>query len=321
MLIQLYSDDAPVTKRQQFLLSSLRSTGSSRAEVGAFPQVANVSADIQFSRHPDKQQLHKQGLQIMHDVYQTSLSGLNQLAKEDPALLQRLSTLPTAMHLVHDMHSLEPQANFNSSYANHMQITATAGMLLFQQTPQQLAFIMNHELGHGIAEHSAEMKSWSVLIAFIAFVRLHWSGMGALAALLTTGAIWACTEPLIVGVWLSQLLEFEADEIGVAISKKAGCSPADITTAMAAICVREASFRQGAWAGCKTDTRIHTSLMALQQLLPNSQLPMQPVQDSRGLQLVLDAVTDELSIQTDIVCALVDEELKCLRRLIALQML
>jgi len=140
--------------------------------------------------------------------------------------------------------------------------------------------------------------------------------MGALAALVTTCAIWACTKPLIVGVWLSQLQEFEADEIGAAISKKAGCSPTDITTAMAALCVREASFRRGALGGGRTDARIQTSLTALQQLLPNSQLPMQPVQDSRGLQLVLDAATDELSTASDGVHTAVDQEVKQLRRLI-----
>ena len=83
--------------------------------------------------------------------------------------------------------------------------TATAGKRLAESILQRLAITMNHQLAHGIAQHSAEAKSWALLVAVAAFSRVHFSSVMPCTAALATAAIALCTHKFSLVAWLSQV--------------------------------------------------------------------------------------------------------------------
>lgn len=78
--------------------------------------------------------------------------------------------------------------------------TSTAGKLLAESILQWLAVTMNHQLGHRIAQHSAEAESWALLVADAAF-----SSVTPCTAVLATAAIALCTHKFSLVAWLSQV--------------------------------------------------------------------------------------------------------------------
>ena len=135
---------------------------------------------------------------------------LHQLAEEDSILDQRLLQVSAAIHFVHDVLQMDPQATqsaYSSPTGDHMQITMTPGKLLAELILQRLAITMNHQLAHRTAQHSAEAKSRALLVAFAAFSRPHFSSVMPYTAALATAAIALCTHKFSVVAWLRQVRE------------------------------------------------------------------------------------------------------------------
>lgn len=223
---------------RQLLFSIIGASKVSRCHDSSVPQVTTISADSHILYICcSEQQLHRQGSQLMQVLFQNvSTKGLALLASK---VRIWLSKLPATMHLSHSLDT-QPQASYSSFEIRNQKgflmcghIYKTAGMVLHHQTPEGLAWPMNHELGQGVAQHSTEKQSWKALIAGVAFARLRLSGIKGVPNLLISGAITSLASLCMVNIWLVQNFEFEADEIGAAISKAAGCSSGSILNAIA----------------------------------------------------------------------------------------
>ena len=102
------------------------------------------------------------------------------------------------------------------------------------------------------------------------------------------------TRKFVVGMWLSQQLEYEADAMGAAISKAAGCSSDSIVAAMHRRQAVIIDLQYSEHKDFADDIRLQMqeSLAALQQLVPTRQLPVQ-VLDSKQLADVAQLVEYE----------------------------
>ena len=167
-------------------------------------------------------------------------------------------------------------------------VTMSAGTLLRQKSARSLQWVMAHEVAHGLARHQEEEASQMKLIAATTFGRLMLSGMGWMPAIAATFFISRVMKKLFVDGSLSQEQEHEADIIGAAISKAAGCSKEDIVEATARFYVDDLLKAEDMWmtGGQRTQQIV---LHSLQGLLPHHQMPDQ-VEDSADLDTLWDTI-------------------------------
>ena len=77
-------------------------------------------------------------------------------------------------------------------------------------------------VGHGIAQHLEECRSWRELIAFAVASRLALSRVKLWSGLVAAFAVTWGLQRLLVGTSLAHTQEYEADELGAALSSAAG---------------------------------------------------------------------------------------------------
>ena len=105
-------------------------------------------------------------------------------------------------------------------------------MLLHHNSHNSLAYVMAHEFGHGIGRYLSESDSWALVSTCAIFSRLALSSIAPLPAIALGGVLSTISRKVVLDGWLTQRQEHEADVIGEAISKAAGCSSEDILYAL-----------------------------------------------------------------------------------------
>ena len=156
---------------------------------------------------------------------------------------------------------------------------------------------MSHEVGHGIAKHIDERKSWKILIMGNIYARLALTGMGpkkAVAAAYLASRL-ACH--LYVDTFLSHQHEHEADLLGTAISVSAGCSFDDAVAGLARAHSYELLADEEELAECVQPAQ-ERALAFLSQLLPDMQVP-DAIEDSRALTALTKSINLNLGLTSD----------------------
>jgi len=160
--------------------------------------------------------------------------------------------------------------------ADSLRVGYAAGAVLLTQTNEELANIMACEMGHSVACHEAERKSWRLLLNTVYFGSLvASSSIGLLPLAAAAVGIDAVVNKVIVGIWLHRRQQYKADAMGAAISMAAGCSADSIISYMQRAYLAEVYDKTLHFkATDATLTRGLPDLSAsLRQLVPNSGLP------------------------------------------------
>ena len=289
VVVSANTHEVPITGRRQFILGLTQTLPASRSSSGHLPE------DAELYRHetgPAWHALQEQGLQVMQSMYQTAALGVAKLAAADTVLQKRLQLLPNRIVLQHDVNHIYPQASIKliteGQYGElsgglytkwlfgqqqHMRIQATGGSLLLCQTREEGVGSMSHELAHGIACHSAEQGSWLLMPLLLGVARFTLGICSAWSQLAIPLLLLQLTSFFLVGVWLSQQLEYEADAIGAVISKAAGCSPESIVESMQRWHAVTVALRMMNNKTCadSASLQMQEGLAALHQLLPSKQ--------------------------------------------------
>ena len=312
IVVSANTHQVPITGRRQFMLGFMQTPIASRSSSG---HPADLYFRCRQETEPALQVLQEQGLQIMQNMYQTAALGVARLAATDSTLQKRLQMLPNCVVLQHDVNHICPQASIQwitegkggelssgplpswvSGQQQHMRIQASGGGLLVCRTHEEGVWTMSHELAHGIACHAAESASWVLMALLLAAARLllggcTWWSLLAIPLLLLT-----FTNKFLVGVWLSQQQEYEADAIGAVISKAAGCSSESIVASMQRWHAAQLHLRD---MSCKTYAdsaalQMQEELATLQQLLPSGQHLPEQVNTSKEFGVIAQYVEHEL---------------------------
>ncbi len=154
-----------------------------------------------------------------------------------------------------------------------------AGAMLCTQTNEELVNIMACEMGHSVAYHEAERKSWRLLLNTVIIGSLAASSsIGLLPLAAAAVGIDAVVNKVIVGIWLHRRQQYKADAMGAAISMAAGCSADSIISYMQRTHLAEAYDKIIHLLA--TDAVGAPGLAArsssLRQLVPKSGLPEKP---------------------------------------------
>jgi len=304
------TEQVPLTGRKQLLFNWSQPTSTAHIS-SSLPREA-----IKVNPYQHKNELFETGSVLMQSLYQQAALGTETLALKHPDLQRRLSALPSTVQLCHKMAVLQPNASFSGGRTHTwhklwttrrgeeiFKMSMTSGMLLQQETPQALQWVMAHEMGHGIAKHQNEDDSWRMLITGSVFGRLALGAMplGVLPAVAAGDIVSRLACWMFVDIHLHQQQGYEADVLGAAISKAAGCRTDDIVTAMARMHIDEL-LRAGdifVTSGCASIQE--KALPDLKRLLPNIHLP-DTIADSSGLATFVDSIKEDLQSASDKVC-------------------
>jgi len=148
--------------------------------------------------------------------------------------------------------------------------------MLAAQTNEELVNSMACEMGHSLAYHEAERKSWRLLLNTVIIVSLAaGSSLGLLPLAAAAVGIDAVVNRVIVGIWLHRRQQYQADAMGAAISMAAGCSADSIISYMQRAHLAEVSDRsvdlQTTSVAFSQTFRARSA--SLRQLVPKSDLP------------------------------------------------
>jgi len=307
------SEHVPLTGRRQLLF---RWPQSSTAQPNTVIPPERMEC---YSHHLAAEEkfapLQQQALQLVKRLYQQASYGTQVLALQHPELQQRLSSLPKAVRLDHNVYNLSPQASFQTenplswykllrptSGGGLFKVSVNSGLLLQHASAEELVFITGHELGHGIARHLEERESWKVLITGAVFSRLALSGICGWAwfPAIAAGYVISCAACKWVPYCFSQQHEHEADVLGAAIARAAGSSVEDSVTALTRLHLGGLLASEDKYARSPIPQHQADALASLQKLFPEVQLPEDDIEDSQGLtafvmtmQPHLDSATDE----------------------------
>jgi len=163
--------------------------------------------------------------------------------------------------------------------ADGLPVGYAAGAMLCTQTNEELVNIMACEMGHSLAYHEAERKSWRLLLNTVIIGSLvAGSSIGLLPLAAAAVGIDAVVNKVIVGIWLHRRQQYEADAMGAAISMAAGCSADSVISYMQRAHLAEVYDR--VFHLHSTDDTFTQPLTArsasLRQLVPKSGLPEEP---------------------------------------------
>lgn len=148
---------------------------------------------------------------------------------------------------------------------------------------------MAPEAAHGIAKHLVENNSWGLVSTAAIFSRLALSSIALVPAMAPGCVLSTLTKEIVIESWLSQQLEHEADVIGSAISRAAGCSPEDIIYAMTCwLDVHQDRFERIHLTNSGIWMKQRAAVAALIGYMPDVQLPLPDIGglDSRDMQRI-----------------------------------
>ncbi|KAA6425843.1 MAG: hypothetical protein FRX49_04218, partial [Trebouxia sp. A1-2] len=246
--------------------------------------------------------LKAQLMEVTDQAYSVAHSGLLKTYHNDRAFWRRLSDKVYGNGFnVSSKMSLQPQHMINTGSrkgdfpcafgigqpAADMQVGLAAGAMLHTQTSEELVNIIACEMGHSIAYHEAERKSWRLLLNTVIIGSLAASSsVGLLPLAAAAVGIDAVVNKVIVGIWLHCRQQYEADRMGAVISLQAGCSADSIISYMQRAHLSEVLDRVGHFSF--TDATFSQSVAArsasLRQLVPKSDLPEKPPLNLQELQ-------------------------------------
>ena len=174
---------------------------------------------------------------------------------------------------------------------------------------------MAHEAAHGIAKHLVEKNSWGLVSTAAIFSRLSLSSIAPVPAMALGCVLSTLTKKIVIESWLSQQLEHEADVIGSAISRAAGCSPEDIIYAMSCwLDVHQDRFERIHLTNSGIWMKQRAAVAALNSYMPDVQLPLPDIGglDSRDMQRIRASIDKELCLASEDVTRLAHGQVKVL---------
>ena len=268
--------------------------------------ISYTSRDTAYVQH---EKVTVQGCDLMLGIYARAALATKILAHQHPVLRARLSTLPPTAKLQFEADQLEPGSSFHEGHTyawynfwsiftskRQFVVRTSAGMLLHHNSLNSLVYVMAHEFGHSVARHMTESDSWALVSSCAIFGRLALSGIAPMPAVALGCLLSIIARKVGLDRWLSQQQEHEADVIGAAISRVAGCSSQDILYAL--------SCSQLLAHHCN-EVHINASgipsrlvLACLRALMPNGELP-KSIRDSHDTYMVSATIIKELSTASD----------------------
>ncbi len=279
------------------------------------PKVSNSFRVASTCKDPSEALiLRQQGSELLEAAYIRIAEAVSGLAAADPSLQRHLASILNKIEL--RTYGFDLRRNMGTStldkdghFLYHLpwaplekgvatMLSAPAGAMLQQQSADEVITPVAKELAHVIANHKAEMKSCVTLtsvvigamaVAFSMGGVSIWASLGVAAYVHTITLWWG------MDVWLHRQQVHEADAIAAAISTAAGVSPDTVLTSMQRACCADAFTPFKATLQHMRKQRIQWHLAQLQSLLPQSQIPQDPVNDSMGPQLVIDVAAKEIS--------------------------
>ncbi len=320
-------EEVPLTGRMQLRLDCFQPRPR---EPGVLPQHVTLSPVCQhaasLSSCRQHEPLSQQASDVMFETCKDVRRGAQLLALQHPSLSSRLSMLPKTAELKYSADQFMAIASFSDGatpawYRFWSLLTAkrqfiirmSAGLLLQRSSHNSLVWTMAHEVGHGIAEHQVEVDSWGLLSTVAIFSRLALSSIALLPALALGCVLSTLTKKIVIDSWLSQQLEHEADVMGTAISRAAGCSPKDVVYAMGSglddhliNCSRLVN------SGVLMEQRAAAAV--LNSYMPDVRLPLPGIGglDSRDMHRIMASIDKEVCLAPEGIKRLAHEQVKLL---------
>ena len=207
-----------------------------------------------------------------------------------------ISASVRSIFLQHNVSNVNPQASLGLDRKGGLDVhflSASAGVMLQHDTPEELIWVMLYELAHAIAQHGNEHVSWLQLGRLLLFAWILLTPVGVWASFLAWPVYLVLAT--VGNSWVSQQMEYDADAMGAVISKAAGCSSAAIISCMQrfhanSMLDMKAQFPERAKA---FDSQTKVGMAALQCLLPDTQLPDFSFSSRGVFQAVQQALTGQ----------------------------
>jgi len=283
--------------------------------------------------------LSRPGHELLEGSYQRIAAAVADLAVSDTALQHHLASIHKhiklslrATTLADDMHTCTvtsdgkslsvPDVPFGREKGEITKMTVPARAFLQQQTADEALTCIAKELAHVIANHRAEQKSCGLLsnVAIPAMaVMLTLGGVSIIYSFAVASAI-NLMSLIWRPIWLHRHQVYEADAIAAAICTTAGSSPDSVLTSMQRAYCAAASTPERTLLHHVCKQRVQGHLVKLQSLLPQSQIPQEPFNDSVRMQVVVDAAAQEVSSASDEVKAAYRQEVQGLEECLAVEL-
>ncbi|KAL3158282.1 hypothetical protein ABBQ38_010527 [Trebouxia sp. C0009 RCD-2024] len=242
-------------------------------------------------------------------LFDEAAVGTHMLAHQHPDLRARLSSLPETAILTYYLEQLGSSVSYSEGPScawydfwsihkakRQFKVMLSAGFLLEHRSINSLVWVMGHEFAHGIAKHATERDSWALVATGAIFSRLALSSIPLLPAVALGCALSTVTRHVVIGRWLIQRQEHEADVIGTAIATAAGCSTKDILHALILTCGGLKAEAEAERMLTEYGIPAHQQqvLASLRKLMPHGLLP-ETVDDSLDIRLIKATINTELS--------------------------
>ena len=313
-------EKAPVTDRPQLIFDCYKhKSPAAAAESAALPDLYvkghNTSA---LFKEDFPTQFDRPGDMLCSAAYHRIKSTLESLVAFNPALQRCLASMPDQIELLvvnstdryirsrtvgQDGTILPPRDPFTIEYAfgrkkaSAIQVAVPAGYILQQQNGAELMTGMAKEVAHSLANHRAEEQSCKSLLWMVqgCRLRLAFTGRIGLGTVIAANCLWHIASRWGVPVWLHQQQVYDADAIAAAVITASGVDSSSSLTAMQRAYYADVFTSEGAALQQRQKQDIQWHLSRLQSLLYRSHIPKHAVNDSTGLQRVVDAAAAEIS--------------------------
>ena len=322
-------EEVPLTGRMQLQLDCFRPKPREPGFLSNHMTLAPIfqHADS-LTSYKQQWPLSQQPADAMLKPYRDVAWGVQLLALQHPSLSSRLSMLPKTAEVRYLADDFQKFASFSDGAAwpwyrfwslltakRKFIITMSAGSLVMHSSHNSLVWGMAHEAGHGIAKHLVEKNSWGLVSTVAIFSWLALSSIAPLPAMALGCVLSTLTKKIVIESWLSQQLEHEADVIGTAISRAAGCTPEDVVYAMSCwFDVHQNRFELILLSNCRICVKQRAAMAALNSYMPKAQLPLPGIGglDSRDMQRIMASIDKELCLASENVKRLAHGQVKVL---------
>ncbi|KAL3158279.1 hypothetical protein ABBQ38_010524 [Trebouxia sp. C0009 RCD-2024] len=303
-------EEVPLTGRKQLQIKWLQPGTKS---MGWIPDVEEFALMHEPGRPnlstAQNKQLRLDGGKLMANLFYKAVFSTHMLASEHPDLRARLFSLPETAMLAYYPDQLDSSVSYSEGPScawydfwsihkakRQFKVMLSAGFLLEHRSINSLVWVMGHEFAHGIAKHPTESDSWALVATGVIFSRLALSTIPLLPAIALGCVLSTITRHVVIGRWLSQRHEHEADVIGTAIATAAGCSTKDILYALIVGCGGLAAEVDAERMLTEYGIPAHQQqvLARLRTLIPHGQLPGR-IDDARDIRLISATIATELS--------------------------
>lgn len=314
-------EESPVTKRPQLIFDCYKhksAAAAAAAETAAMPGVYAKGKTSGLIKEHFPVQFDWPGDLLCSAAYYRIKSALEGLAAFDTALQRCLASMPDQIELLvvnstdryirsrrlgQDGTILPSKDPFTTEYAfgrkkaSTVQITVPAGYILQQQNGAELMTGMAREIAHSLANHRAEEQSCKALLWMIGgcIVRLAFTGRIGLWRVIAANCLWHIVSRWGVPVWLHQQQVYDADAVAATVVTASGADSSSSLTAMQRAYYADVFTSEGAALQQRQKQDIQWHLSRLQSLLHRSHIPKHAVNDSTGLQQVIDAAAAEIN--------------------------